>query len=554
MDDTHEPLAAVRARRQNSITSMLHDIQKYQTLQAKSFECIKHLDCLYVVKPNCKRRYQQTVNGMEAHEPISQTRLGRQQINVFQSSNYVAVSYTCARSQNEDLNEEGYIVESRTGGNMETSKVRDCVFDRVIKYLDYVSLRLFWIDQESINQEDEKEKRAALEVMDLVYSISKHPVALLSKTINSIEDLDLLIQILRGELVKNQARPFEITPGVSQEKAWKAVQLLHTITSDLWWTRAWTFQEENRASTKMTLMIPHGHLLETQKRYSRTLLGNARGELCINSAKFRTEATKLCLAYQSQTEDQMTARSFVLERAGEYNVLLQEVDIEGNDIIRRSMSPSIIAEIGARNLLNPWDRLPITGNCCRYSVRLDIEALSGKGHSVSISMLALCLLNGEILNNNDRDGDETILGENIYGFLKQKAFGRFDPPVLQELSFIKGCRFLNVRLAADGIVTSGHLWKLGAILYRAEFSDHLPFEPDAPNGLDRHVRRRLRQLSQVTKARSYAFLADKLDAFLRNDSKRAKQGLFSKQYQDLMAEQVVAAIDEGKPLRLGVLA
>jgi hypothetical protein len=553
MDDTHEPLAAVRARHQNSITSMLLDIQKHQTLQAKSYECIKHLDCLYV-KPNRKRRYQETVDGMEAHEPMSQTILGRRQINVFQSTNYVAVSYTWARSQNEDSNEEGYIVESRTGGNSKTSKVRDCVFDRVIKYLDYVSLGLFWIDQESINQEDEEKKRAALEVMDLVYSLSKHSVALLSTTINSIEDLDLFIQIMRGELVKNQARPFEITPGVSQEKAWKAVQLLNTIVSDLWWTRAWTFQEENRASTKMTLMIPHNHSLETQKLHSRILLGNARGELCINSAKFRKEATKLCLAYQSQTEDQMTVCNFVLEKAGKYNVLLQEVDIEGNGIIRKSMSPSIIAEIGARNLLNPWDRLPITGNSCRYSVRLDIEALSGKGHSVSISMLALCLLNGEILNNNDRDGDETMLGENIYGFLKQQAFGRFGPPVLQELAFIKGCRFLNVRLATDGIVTSGHLWKLGAMLYHAEFSDHLPFESDAPNGLDRPVRRRLRQLAQVIKARGYAFLAERLDAFLRDDSKRAKQGLFSKQYQDLMVEQVVAAIDEGKPLRLGALA
>jgi hypothetical protein len=169
-------------------------------------------------------------------------------------------------------------------------------------------------------------------------------------------------------------------------------------------------------------------------------------------------------------------------------------------------------------------------------------------------MLALCLLNGEILNNNDRDGDETILGENIYGFLKQQAFERFGPPVRQELMFIKGCRFLNVRLAMDGIVTSGHLWTLGAMLSPAEFSDHLPFEPDAPNGLDRPIRRRLRQLAQVIQASGYAVLAEKLETFLRDDSKRAQQGFFSKQYQDLMAEQIVAAIDEGKPLRLGFLA
>jgi hypothetical protein len=423
----------------------------------------------------------------------------------------------------------------------------------VIKYLDHVSLDLFWIDRENINQEDKEEQSAAVEVMDLVYNLSKHPVALLSTTIDSIEDLGILIQILRGELVKNRAKPFEITPGISPEKTWKAVQLLKTITSDLWWTRAWTFQEEYRASTRMTLIIPHGHFLETHKLRARTLLGNVRGELCINSAKFRKEATKLCLAYQSQTEDQMAACSFVLKKAGKYNVLLQETDIEGNDIIRKSMTQSIIAEIGARNLEDPWDRLPITGNCCCYPVRLDTKALSSKGRSISISMLALFLLNGEILNNNDRDGDETIPGENIYGFLKQQAFERFGPPVRQELTFTKGCRFLNVRLAMDGIVTSGHLWKLGAMLSPAEFSDYLPFESDAPNGLARPIRRRLRQLAQVIKACGYAVLAKKLETFLRDDSKRARQGFFSKQYQDLMAEQVVAAIGEGKPLRLGFL-
>ncbi|KAG9231874.1 heterokaryon incompatibility protein-domain-containing protein [Amylocarpus encephaloides] len=552
MDDTHQALAEIRARHQKSIVSMLIDIQQHTILQEKTFGCIERLDCLYVKKSSRKRYHLESVHESVASEPRIQGELGRAQINGFQRSDYVAVSYTWNPSGTEDKTGGGYIVESRDSYGAITSKVRDCVFDRVINYLRYVNSDLFWIDKEGINQEDREEKAAAVEVMDLVYSHSRHSVALLSTSIDTLEDFSILIKILRGELVRDQESGQDATSNTSQENFWKAVQLLKRITSDSWWTRAWTFQEDYRAATKMTLLIPHSRCLEAAKRDADDLLGNTTGELCISSVTFREQATKLCrLTHPGETEEQTNARNFVLKKAAEYKTTLRETDLDGNHTIRRSMSPYIIADIGDRKLEDPWDRLPITSNSCYYPTRMNIKSLAASGHSIGVSMLALCLLNGEILNN--RKHPEGILGENIYDFLKQQAFDKFLPPVNQKLTFIKSCRFLDPRFTPTGIVTAGHLWRLGAMLTHTDFSDRLPFKTDACNLLKRNTRGRLQQLAQAVKSRGHGIFAAKIEAFLSQNVKSGPELSSTKRYQRLMADEVATAIEDGKPLRLGVL-
>lgn len=66
-----------------------------------------------------------------------------------------------------------------------------------------------------------------------------------------------------------------------------------------------------------------------------------------------------------------------------------------------SMTSTVIADIEARGLSKPWDRL---ANCCQYPVRLDGGALSRQCRSLSLSVLAMCLLNSEILDNGQGIG------------------------------------------------------------------------------------------------------------------------------------------------------
>ncbi|EXM14529.1 hypothetical protein FoTM2_017029 [Fusarium oxysporum f. sp. vasinfectum] len=194
--------------------------------------------------------------------------------------------------------------------------------------------------------------------------------------------------------------------------------------------------------------------------------GSLDGELCINSTKFYEQATKLCLAYEShQPRPYYWER--IISRAGRYQILLQLDDSdddssEDDDSAPVSMSPTIIEDISNRALYREWDRLAIIANCCQYVNRLDSNKLQGK-HSLSLSILALCLLNGEILSNHPRD-DTDNNSARIIPITKLLHLLFFDglrsPKNTGRLTFNKGCRFSNVILIEHGMKTEGYLWRL----------------------------------------------------------------------------------------------
>lgn len=65
-----------------------------------------------------------------------------------------------------------------------------------------------------------------------------------------------------------------------ERDATKALLLLGEMNTDLWWKRAWIFQESYRAGEKLALLIPHDASLEVQKKSYVDRFGDLRGELC----------------------------------------------------------------------------------------------------------------------------------------------------------------------------------------------------------------------------------------------------------------------------------
>ena len=550
--DTFDSLASIRAQCRAPILSKLLDIQGDKAQPKRSLIWIKNLECLYRIdsrEPDRKRRRGDNGRITERRKEL----LGRRCINplTYSKRNYVAVSYTWEPSINEDTTVDGYCVESRQTQDPIPSKVRNVVLDRVTKYVEYCESELFWIDMECIDQNDPKKKEAAIQSMDQVYSLSDFPVGLLSVQIESEEHMSLLTELLCGEFVRDEKKTSstEYDLGISPRKAQKALTLLELLTSDPWWTRAWTFQEDYRSSIKMTLLISHHPSLEDQKRDARGVLGDLPGEICVKSADFRTEATKFCVAYQKVNHGRQHEGicQNILKRAGKYTILLPEKD--------KPMSPIIFEDIGVRGITKDSDRLAVAANCCGYSVRLNTEELRIKECSLSLSMLALYLLNGEIVMNDSKN-NRAALSDNIFDFLKKQSLNNFRPPVEgNELTFIKSCRFLNVELSEEGIETAGHFWKLGKMITR-KFSNKMPYEIDSSDGLGRHQRWRLRQLADTLKSgkhgKRYTGLAKDIDSFLKEDAHLEGES-FSKQYKDLMAEEVIQAIEDGKGLRLACL-
>lgn len=63
------------------------------------------------------------------------------------------------------------------------------------------------------------------------------------------------------------------------------------------------------------------------------------------------------------------------------------------------MSPIVIADIVKRCVINHPDRLAIIAKCCSYNIHLNSNKLQKGGLSVSLAILVLLFLNGELFDN-----------------------------------------------------------------------------------------------------------------------------------------------------------
>ncbi|KAI0541778.1 heterokaryon incompatibility protein-domain-containing protein [Xylaria digitata] len=532
--DSDEMKCSLQSIRQNlletSITTQLVEIQSAQIKQQKSLEFLSKLECLYFFDSR-KRKF----NSTNTEKPV----LLRKRVNAFDElSGYVALSYTWAPSPSETSRQVGgYQVEQRRSSRFEPSPVRDNIFNRIRRYMEHTCITYFWIDQHGIQQEDGEDKEIGMHAMDRVYSLSKHPVALLAEPIIESE-LQFLVRILRGTLVHKSHMGFELFPSTQLNVASNAIRVLKKITSDTWFTRGWTFQENYRAGTRMMLLIPHAPALNKMK--PREYLGCLDGELCINSVRFHEEATKLCLAYQSRQPPAADLCGRILSKAGRYSILLRNRDRSGQS----SMTPTIVADLVNRELKTTWDRLPIAANCCQYSVRLNSTRLRKKGHSLSLSLLGLCLPNGEILSNQPQQKADVEAAQalSIADFLKTQSFNKLrSPHPRHSLTFTKGCRFVEVKLTEEGVQTKGHLWKTNCLVPTNSFppGDWYPGNPRNALGLSEVWR--LGHLANALRKCGEYDLSNQLRDLIDSEYDTNPCPTFSQEWQIRMAKLVAWA-------------
>lgn len=465
----------------------------------------------------------------------------RVRINVFDEP-CAPISYTWGPSTCEDEETGGHIIQGRNG-RREPSEVRNCVLRRAAAFLRYINVDKLWIDKECIVQHDSEEKETAMHAMDLVYQCADNPFGLLTATVQDELELRYFALLLQGDMVKTDARGYKLERGTTIARAWNVIQLLDTITRDKWWTRAWTFQENYRGGGKMCLLMPHSPSLERVKakvnKVSKNLFGNLNGELVIGSVQFSEEATKLCLAflaYRSPSHSQKEAAKRILSAAGRYSIILGE---------QNSMSPTVISDVDQRDTAEPGNRLAIVANCCGYDVRLESNVVDVQGHDAGLSTLVMFILNGEILQNTPDGGPldvDECSGLTAVEFLQRHAFRRFNPPTEDyQLTFNKGCRFVNVSLEPDGVHTSGCIWKL-----RQPEIEFPRRKSKQWNDID--ALRRLRDCIRERPHRQDE-LANELDKHVRQMRRPPKDA--AEVHKAYMTTALASAMREGKPLRLG---
>ncbi|RSL86220.1 hypothetical protein CDV31_016428 [Fusarium ambrosium] len=585
-DDLGDTLAEILSRKTTSIVDQLLDIQKYTIGEPKVRRFIRKLEC-FKLEPFDPDKHgisptKKQINGIPALCSKPEVALRRCPVDAYDSdpeNDYVAISYTWKRCESEEHAQGSYLIEDRPEeydlsnlrskrprqGQFQPSTVRDCVFRRVLGFMQHRGVDLLWIDAYSVNQGNDNEKQIGVQAMHLVYSYSKHPVALLARPIESNRELEVLFEIMNGLILREEGSKVLSEVGTTsykvfcRQKAWKAMQLLESMTKDRWWTRAWTFQENYRGLRTMTLLIPYTQEVSLQARHQQSF-ERIEGDLCVRSWTLLTEATKLCQAYRDLNplhEGEKKTIDGILSAMGKYAGRLRKDE---------PMYPTIISDIAKRGTEFPWDRLDIIANTCWYPVSLNTLALRKSNFSLSLSILAQCLLNGEVMVDGHTESDATLDGKpfdcTVIDFIYKCSLRRYiSLRTKGSLTYNRGCRYPNVTFRREGLQTWGHLWKLGPILDYQTICSYSVSDKPEDRWLSQTERRDLIGLRNVLNdryGREAERLLNQLDelldiAFDMGESKDIKSLPFKLEHPLRMATELVTRAREGSKLRLAEL-
>ncbi|RMZ67761.1 Heterokaryon incompatibility [Pyrenophora seminiperda CCB06] len=444
-DDTSLSLCELRRRTAKPLLHSVVDIYKsHRKSNDKSIQFWKDLKCYSPQHFDTERRIQD-------FQPSD-----RIPLELHSAENgYVALSYCWKPSKGESKKRKKYRIASEMEKRL---KVRDIVLDRTFRFIRYKqacgAMLPLWIDQLSIEQEGTPEKDIAMQSMDLVYKKCTYAVGYLWTQLQTQIEMDRLSDLLSGRIVQRnfvEGNP-TLIDGINNEVVREVLNVLTRITNDIWWTRAWIFQEDYLAGKQMWLMMRHVPAL--RKPLGHGELGSLRGEVVVRSDELKTYATLFCLAcYDTMRQDLDIIEQCmeVLRKAGKYNILHK---YQYAKVDRRSMTIRIFKDLDRRVSKYRTDLLPIVANVCSYDVRLATKEKGFKRQSLSLSILALYIANGELLANL-RGGNE--LENNVFEFLRKNSLRICAPLPDGELTLIKHCR-LSAYLECTGPSSTHDDW------------------------------------------------------------------------------------------------
>ncbi|KAF2179577.1 hypothetical protein K469DRAFT_693945 [Zopfia rhizophila CBS 207.26] len=391
-----------------------------------------------------------------------------------------------------------------------------------------------------------------MQSMDLVYKRCTFAVGYLWVEIQTQAQVDHPPNPVGGRIVKDKPdkkRP-ALEEGIGDETAYEVLDLLVQITDDKWWSRAWIFQEDYLAGTKMWLLIRHDHGLD--KSCAQNELGNLSGELVVKSEKFREYATLFCLACNQQMDQDRFGKRKCEKILHKYRRGGIECDV------RKTITVSIPKDLDNRKIKYRSDLPAIAVKVCGYDIRIPTAKDSTLKTSLSLNILTLQVSNGEMIKD---DYWGNTLNENIFDFLESQSTSISAPLQDGALTFIKHCRLSVNCLSTAGIHTKGILWKLSDVirpdrLWQRSFSKgRNQSQRDMYRyGLDDYQRTRLFDLVGVLNQRNkrrHRRLADDLAVYLKHHKQSIRHDDWPPKFcMDLMAACIVNAVDTRKYLQL----
>jgi hypothetical protein len=518
---------------EDSLVKKLLDMKDNFELNRKSIEWLQDLRCLSVPQ-DCQ----------DGRTSIRLLRLPGFWTDTLRD--YVALSYSWHTMAGEGLDHGGYMIES-TSQPSRNSRIRDAVLYRTLRYARHVGCQYVWADQECIDHPKETEK--AIASMDVVYRKSRYPVGLLATVLSQMDDIKLLRELVLGKFAFETDQKIKLRLKHDDGKIPRLLALLQRLSQDLWWKRAWIFQEDYLGEPRMTLLIPYRPQLNSpigdllSRSSNAQLLWATEGDVCINASAFRRCATIFLLALKRESPGIYgTECQTLLDVFGKYNVLYRHDEKAKG----RAMSSKIFADLSKRIFTNDDDFLPIAANACDYNIRPNSDKMAGTTSTLGTRGLAMYLLNGEIIANNKEFMNLPIdTRAHLSQYLDDISFNAFDPPVSdRELTWLKDCRFSDVTLSEDGIHTTGHMWRVYAQFKCTEWMLSAPSNISQEEWQDLRLNQLAEKLQRAANREKIpqSHLPTRLMEYLET-FRSSRKPTAAMQHMYLMANEVVHAID-----------
>jgi hypothetical protein len=305
---------------------------------------------------------------------------------------YIAVSY-CWR-QTKGATEPKFEIESEHG--YRPNKAPGDILYRAISYALRHDIRFIWIDQECIEQDDPNDQTVGIQAMDLVYARSEHPIGMLAVPRPSPTTEGIFNTLHDAKSLGHKEFLTFCQNSFSNTAIKNAVSFLDQVQQDLWFTRAWIYQESSCGYECMVLLVR-----ETMANTS--ILRSSSGP----EIHFK-QLTRWVNGLSQTLENGMYATatdSFYGEAPNYQNITNKSLRLLWQGHPHRTAF-RVLIEMNNKDNLIVSDRLVIIANCCQYSHRLDVPAVEQAGHHFSVCALTLAIINGDVNPWPESQGEE----------------------------------------------------------------------------------------------------------------------------------------------------
>ena len=353
------------------------------------------------------------------------------------------------------------------------------MLSRSIAYVAAYGVNSIWIDQICINQSDPVDKEKSIQVMDIVYQNSDHPIAVLEFCFQTQAEIDVFVSICDDAFFTFHPAQIDLLESV-----------LLSLSEDQWFERAWTLQESVSAGVSMTLLLGCSGLQKPSQ------FGITPGELEINIWDFQNAM--------------VNARNLIEEglAAGTWHDDSSAINASNYADILWNYMPTIIPNYSGGTLERDpshrqkcnaaqaltylddrynsifSDRLAILANLCNYNFRIDTKILDLPNSSFTVCAITLAILNGDMSllggyfeqskgkekavdARSDRlvyENDDNDLPSNTYGF----SWGPKPSACLDSIQYLEEhgnlFRLQPATLSASGLHVCGVLWEVSCVI------------------------------------------------------------------------------------------